>query len=496
MPTEGDLNTETSHEPISGAIMWAAADVLARQGLQFLTGLVLARLLTPNDFGVMALVAAFAGVATLLVDAGFALALIRQPKHSDVDASTAFWFNLACAFVMGALLVLAGPPVAAFYHTPVIAGLAALMGVNVVIASLAGVQVALLTRALNFRTQAFASGWSNVIGGVVAIAAANQGAGPWALAIQVVVASTINSATLWTLHSWRPSFVFSRNSFARLYGFGIFMLASSLLDLLATRFYAFLIGKLYSTADLGIYSRGVSTRDFGQNVLASLLTRISIPVLSRHIGDPPGLRRRMRSANKLAMAVNLPVMFGLAASSHELVPFLFGSQWIGAAPILAVLCLAGSIWPLQLSNVNLMSALGHSGRLATLEVAKKTILVASVCAAAPFGMQWIAWATVFAAMAAFFLNASQARIYISYPAVRQLFDVAAYIVLAATMAAIVFAVHYWSPARHRAVLLGIEISAGAIWYLGGALIFKLEAATLAWRIVTSQFKPKLPRVDP
>jgi O-antigen/teichoic acid export membrane protein len=495
MPNDGKLTAEAPREEISDAIMWAAADVLARQGLQFLTGLVLARLLTPNDFGVMALVAAFASVATLLVDAGFALALIRQPNHSDVDASTAFWFNLACAFVMGGLLVAAGRPVAAFYHTPILAGLAALMGANVVIASLAGVQIALLTRALNFRTQAFASGLSNVIGGGIAIAAATRGAGPWALAIQVIAASTINSATLWILHSWRPSFVFSRSSFAKLYGFGIFMLASSLLDLLATRFYAFLIGKIYSTADLGIYSRGVSTRDFGQNVLASLLTRISIPVLSRHIGDPPGLRRRMRSANKLAMAVNLPVMLGLAASSHELVPFLFGSQWIGAAPILSVLCLAGSIWPLQLSNVNLMSALGHSSRLATLEVAKKAILVVSVAAAAPFGMLWIAWATVFAAMAAFFLNAAQARIYIAYSATLQLLDVAAYIVLAATMAAIVLALHQWAPVGKRGLLLAIEIAAGAIWYLGGALIFRLEAATLAWRIVTSQFKPKLPRVD-
>lgn len=475
---------------LGNAVVWAIADVAARQGSQFLVGLVLARILTPGDFGVMALVAAFASVATLLVDAGFALALIRQPVQNDDDASTAFWFNVASAIALGGALALAGNPIARFYAQPLIAGLAVAMGANVVLASLSGVHVALLTRQLDFRTQAIASGVSNIVGGALAIIAAARGAGAWALAVQVVAASTLNTIALWTIHPWRPRLVFSRASFTRLFGFGAFMMLSSILDIVATRFHAFLIGKLYPAQDLGFYSRALATRDFSQNMLASLLTRLSVPVLARHTADPDAMRRRMKAANELAMALTLPLMLGMASTSPDLVPFLFGDQWRPSAPVFSILCLSGCMWPLQLSNVNLMSAMGHSGHLAKIEVGKKAVLIVGVLVAAPFGLEWIAWATVFAAAIAFVLNAGQAKTHIDYPALRQLADIAPYACLAITMALAVLVVHHWGPMGPGAWRLALEVAVGASWYVGGNVLFRLKALPMAWGLVTGGFRTR------
>ncbi|HEY4292531.1 lipopolysaccharide biosynthesis protein [Luteibacter sp.] len=495
MPKHDGALVEALPKATSAAVLWATIDILARQGSQFFIALILAHLLTPNDFGVMALVAAFATIATVLVDAGFAIALIRQPTHNDVDASTAFWFNFFCAIVIGSGLALLGRSLANFYGTPVLSGLAIAMGANIVIASSAGVHTALLTRAMNFRIQAAASGASNIIGGLVAIGLAIQSAGPWALVAQVLIASSVNSLVLWRLHAWRPMLTFNRESFGRLYGFGFFMMASSVLDLMANRFHAFIIGKIYSPAELGIYSRGLATRDFGQNILASLLTRLSIPILSQHADDPAALRRRVATANKIAMTINLPLMLGIASSAEELVPFLFGAQWQRSTPILSVLCLAGAIWPLQLNNVNLLSALGLSGRLAAMEIAKKAILVLSVIGAAPFGMIWIAWATVFASVMAFIVNAAQTRTFIGYSATRQLMDVAGSVALATTMGILVLALHIWQPVQSQGWLLALEIGAAATWYVAGITLFRVEAGVLTWRLFISQWQQRLPDTD-
>ena len=478
MPPQSNLHT-------SNAIAWASVETLLRQGLQFGAVIVLARLLTPADFGLVAMLSIFTAFATLLVDSGFASALIQQREENSTDSSTVFWFNIGSGTLMALLLGISAPLIARFFgHTELIA-LTWAMALNVWLVSWMTVHVALLTRHLDFRTQAKASGIANLVSALLAVALAMRGSGVWALVAQTLSVTLLNVALLWSLHPWRPAATFSIRSFRKLSGFGGFMLASALVDTCSTRLYSVLIGKFYSSGDLGLYSRAASTRDFSQGILGSIFSRVALPVLSRHRDDSSALRARLRAANQLTMSVNLPAMFGLVVVADVAVPTLFGHQWAGTAPLLQILCLAGALYPLQVSNLQVLMAQGHSRLMFRLEVIKKAILVASMLIASHWGLQAIAWSTVFSALIAFLVNAHYSRTMIGYGPLKQLRDLGAYITLTAGMVALVALLAYtlaWLTPGKRLLL---ELTAGAAFYVSAAAMLRLPAVAYASEVLRS-----------
>jgi O-antigen/teichoic acid export membrane protein len=467
------------------AVVWASIETLLRQGLQFGAVIVLARLLTPRDFGLIAMLSIFTAFATLLVNGGFAAALIQQRTENDTDSSTVFWFNIASGTLMALMLGLSAPLITRFFGHPQLAALTWAMALNVWLVSWMTVHVALLTRHLDFRTQAKASGIANLVGAVLAVVMAIRGAGVWALVAQTLSVTLLNVVMLWLLHPWRPTATFSIRSFRKLFGFGGFMLASSLIDTSCTRVYSVLIGKLYTSSDLGIYTRAVSTRDFSQGILGSIFSRVALPVLSRHRDAPSALRMRLKAANQLTMAVNLPAMLGLAMVSNVAVPTLFGYQWNATVPLLQILCIAGAVYPLQISNLQVLMAQGHSQLLFRLEIVKKATLLVSMLIASRWGMQAIAWSTVFSALVAFLVNAHYSRALIGYGPLKQLRDILAYLTLTAFMMAILALLGYtlsWLTPGKR---LLVELAAGAVSYLSVAAMLRLPAIAQASEVLRS-----------
>lgn len=473
----------------TSAIAWASIETLLRQGIQFGSGVLLARLLTPGDFGLIAMLGVFVAFAGLLTNSGFASALIQQREENITDSSTVFWFNVGSGTLMAVLLGACAPLIARFYGQPELVPITWAMALNLWLTSWLTVHVALLSRHLNFRVQAKASGISNLAAAALGVFLALRGAGVWALVAQTLVTTLLNVVLIWWLHRWRPKATFSLQSFRKLFGFGGFMLASAALDTAGARLYTLLIGRLYSSQELGLYSQAVATRDASQTILGTIFSRVALPVLARHGHDPVALRQRLKSANQLTMAINLPTMIGLVTVANVAVPTLFGQQWLGTVPILQVLCLSGAIWPIQLSNLQVLVAQGHTGKLFQLEVFKKSLLVISMVAASPWGIQAIAWSTVFSGAVSFLINAHFSRTLIGYGPVTQLRDLIPYLLLTAAMVGVVMLVAWgcwWLTPGKR---LMVEVLSGSAFYLSVAAILRMPAINFAFDVWRS-LRPK------
>ena len=405
------------------ATLWSASDVVLRQGLQLAVTIVLARLLTPTEFGTVALLALFVGVAGVVVDGGFSTALIQRQDITRSDECTVFWINVVSALVMAFGLAALGPALASFFDEPVLQPLAWVMAASVLVNGFSAVHVALLTKALDFRPLLTAGLTSSLVSGGVAILLAFGGAGVWSLAAQILVSAVVTTALLWMRHSWRPDFAWSAESARRLGGFGGYVFVANLSDVVFTRSYTLLVGKLYGARDVGIYSRADSTQQLPVDMLNTIFGRVALPVFSESAGNVAALRTGARTATNSLMLLNVPLLLGVAVVAEPLVQVLFGQAWSAAAPLLQILCLAGTLWPLHVINLQVLLAQGRSRLFLKLEVAKKLIGLVLLALASTFGLVAIAWSQVVFGLVALLINAHYSRRFLDYGAVAQMRDV-------------------------------------------------------------------------
>jgi O-antigen/teichoic acid export membrane protein len=409
----------------------------------------------------------------VLAESGLGEALIQRREPTREDESTVFWFNLAAATGLALALCAAAPWISQFYGEPRLTGLTWAMALNVWLSAWLTVPLALLSKQLQFRIQAKASAFATVAGGAAGIALALQGAGAWALAAQAVAGTAANALVLWRLCPWRPALVFRRESFGSLFGFGSYLLASSLLDTFASRLYTIVIGKLHSAYELGLYTRAVSTRDIPQDFLAAIFSRVALPAFSSQAHDAVALRAGLRAGLRAAVAINFPAMFGLAVTAPLLVPVVFGSQWEGSVMPLQVLCLAGGLWPAHVANLNALMALGHSHLFFRLELVKKGIFVVLLLLASRSGIVAIAWAVAASSAVAFFINCRYSRRFLGYSWLDQLRDMAPAALLAFAMAGVVALAGVLLASLPDALRLAAEIGIGVAVYAGGARLLRL-----------------------
>ncbi len=450
------------------ATLWSGADILVRQGVQFAVTIALARLLTPGDFGTVALLALFIGLAVTFVDGGLSAALIQRQDIEHTDESTVFWFNLGAGVVMAGALWLVAPCIAAFYDKPILVALMWVMAVNVVLGALGTIHSTLLVKRLDFRTRMKAGSIAALLSGIIAIWMAWRGWGIWALAAQTIAMTGITTALLWMLLRWRPALVFSLASLRKLFAFGGYHFASSLLDTGYARLYTLLVGRFYGVGALGYYTNAVSTQQLPEGFIASLFGRVMLPLFSGVAADKAKLRRGMQLAVRVAMLANVPMMLGMAAVAAPLVRTLFGPQWLPAVPILRVLCLAGVLLPLHLINLHVLMAQGHSRLMFRLEVTKKALGVILIVTGAFFGVMGIAWSQVIFSAVAFAINAHYSRRLLDYGVAGQARDFIGVLVVGVIMSAMVYSVSLAWHARPviellGLVALGIGIYAGGVW---------------------------------
>lgn len=467
------------------ATLWSAADIILRQGLQFAVTIILSHLLTPAEFGTIALLALFIGVATVFVDGGFSAALIQRQDVTHTDESTVFWFNLGIGAIVSFALWIAAPAISAFYGKPILIPLIGVMALNVFFGALGTIHATLLTKRLDFRTQMKVGVIATLVSGGVAVWIACIGYGVWALAAQAVVMTFVSTALLWTFNSWRPIWTFSVPSARKLFGFGGYYFASILLEMTFSRLYTLLIGRYYSVRELGYFNNADSLQQMPGGFLAGVFSRVALPMFSAAANNKATLRRGMQLAIHGMMLLNVPMMMGLMALSVPFVQILFGTPWVPAAPILRILCLGALLWPMHVINLKVLMAQGYSHLFFRLEIVKKALGVAMLGVGAIFGVMAIAWSLALFSVLAFTINAYYSGRFLDYGMVRQLRDFAPVLFLSTVMAAVIYAIGaQWTcpPLLKLAVLVPL----GAAIFFAMAWIANLQALQDVLALVRSK----------
>ena len=456
------------------ATLWSGADMLLRQFLRFGVSVVLARLLSPGQFGTVAMLALFTGLAAAFVDSGFSSALIQRQDITRRDESTVFWFNLGVAALVGAALWASGPLIAGFYNNPLLTPLAAAFGVNLAISALGSVQNALLIKRLDFRT-GFKIGIVSVVGSsVIAIAMAAKGFGVWALVAQVLSTTALSTIMVWVWSPWRPEFAFSAASLRRLFAYGGYILAAGLLNQVCTQLNTLVIGKLYSAPALGQYSRADTTQQVPMGMVTGLVMRVGFATFAAAAADVERLRRGFRQMLSSVVLVNTPVMLGIAATAKPLVLVVFGEKWRPAIALLQVLCLGGLLAPFSLINLELLMALGRSKELLRLRIVQQTLTVALLLATAPFGIVAIAWSQVALGICQLFLNGYLTGVHLKYNVFQQVMDNLPTLSIAVVMAAgVVLLGRYLN--HPTALNLGIQVATGGAVFVALCAAFRVPA---------------------
>jgi len=450
--------------------LWSALDIAFRQGVQFVVTIVLARLLTPEDFGVIALLAFFATLSIAFAQSGLTAGLVQRQDTSRAEESAVFWWNLAVALIFSVVMVAAGPALAAFYEIPVLRPLMWVAAAQVILSALGAVHSALMTRSLEFGQLTKVGVASSVVAGVAGVAIAVMGGGIWALAAQMTAAAAVNTAGLWMVSPWRPSLHWRFRTIRRILNFGTWVSIGYLLEVLYTQGSSLLIGKLYGVRDLGFYNRAMSTQLLPSSIMAQIVSRIALPLFAARAEDLDALRRGLRMAIGLAMMLNLPLMTGLALLAPEVLVVLFGAKWLPAAPILTILAIGGILFPLHAINLQLVLAQGHTRIFLRNEIAKKTIGVTCMLVGSVFGIVGLAYSQIVYSLLAAIVNTRPSQVSLGYGLIRQLRDLTGIFLATAVMAAGVLALKILLDMEPLPTLVICTAAGGLLYLLTGFLI--------------------------
>lgn len=385
-------------------VKWSAVERFSVQGIMFLVGLVMARLLTPSDFGVVGMLSIFLAVSQTFIDSGFSYALIRKIDRTEIDCSTAFYFNVVIGLACYAILYISAPYIASFYNTPILTDVTRVLALTIFLNSLTVVQIALLTIKIDFRTQAKVNLCGAFISGVLGIYLAFQGWGIWSLVYQHVCRSTINVLLFWIQTKWRPLWKYSWSSFRDLFSFGSKLLLSGLLHTVYLNATNLVIGKFYTSKDLGYYERGQQFGKIPLETTSNIFQRVTFPILSTIQDDNERLIAAYRNYIKFSSLILFFCIFLLVAMAKPLIIILLTEKWYDSILYLQLYCLANMLNHVTRINLNLLQVKGRSDLYLKLEIIKKSISLTMLVLSAPFGIIAICCSQIAYSWIAVYLN--------------------------------------------------------------------------------------------
>ena len=385
-------------------LVWSFVERFATQGVQFLFGIILARLLSPEDYGTIAMPLVFLAIAQCFIDSGFSTALIRKPDLTEEDLSTAFYFNIGVGVLCYFALFFSSPLIADFYNTPILSDLLKVTALATLFNPLCAVQQAILTRKIDFKTQAIVSLSGAIVSGSVGLVMAYSGYGIWSLVFQQVGGYVIRTILLWMLGRWKPKRKWSWESFRYLWGFGSKMLGSALLDTTYNNIYPIVIGKFFSANDLGNYTRAQQFATLPSSNVTGVLQRVTFPVLSKIQNEDERLARNYRKILKLSAFLIFPMMLMLSAIADPLVRVILTDKWKGCIILLQIVCFSMMWYPIHAINLNLLTVKGRSDLFFRLEIFKKVCGVCVMCVTIPHGIIWMVSGGIVSSMIALVIN--------------------------------------------------------------------------------------------
>lgn len=403
---------------------WSAADAILGQGVTFLVGIVLARLLSPTEYGLIGIISIFIVVLNGVVDSGFSNAIIRKQDTTNEDYNTMFFTNLGFSILLYIGLYFSAPAIATFFGREELVALTRAMGTILIINALSITQVTILTKKVDFKTKTKASLTSAIISGFIGIILAYCGYGVWSLVAQQITKQLLYTLCLWVLNKWVPSLKFSSQSFKYMWGFGWKMMVSGLLNNIWNQLYQVVVGKFYSPATLGQYSRSKEYANILSANFTAIIQRVSYPILSELQDNQERMINGYRKIIKLTMFVTAISMIFMGAVAEPLIYCLIGPQWKEAATYLPLICISMSLYPIHAINLNMLQVQGRSDIFLTLEIIKKIIAVGPICLGIFVGIQWMLIGSIVTGIVSFFLNSYYTGKKLHYTSWMQLRDIA------------------------------------------------------------------------
>ena len=463
-------------------VMWNAIERLSTQGMQFVLTIVIARILSPDDYGLVAMLGIFMAIAQTLVDSGFGNALIQKKNRTEIDYSTTFYFNIVISIFIYVLFFISAPWIAQFYSQPKLTMVARIYGILIVLNSLASIQMTRLTIALDFRKLAFASLLSVSVGGSIGIWMAYQGYGVWALVCQALFGGLAWAGGLWLFARWIPKCCFSWTSFRTLFSFGSKILFSSLLHTLYTNMYSLVVGKCFNASTLGYFNRAYTLGLFPAQNFANIIQKVTYPIQCRYQDDNERFNQIFISYLRIAGFVLFPLMIGLAVLAEPVIAVLLTEKWLPIVPLLQIICMSMMWLPMMQANVSVLDAKGRSDYHLHSEIIKKILAVFILLSTLPFGIKGVCLGMLIYSITDLIVVIAYSRKLTSIGYRGQLKIFIPSLFLAFSMGGIVWlATYYIDSSAGKLIIGGIS---GLIVYSTLAYLFKFKEL----KMITSFFK--------
>lgn len=478
---------QSLRDKATNGVIWSAIERFSVQGVQFILSIIIARLVAPSEYGLIAMLSIFMAIAQSFIDSGFGNALIQKKDRTDIDYSTVFYFNIAIAVAVYLILFFCSPFIAKFYNEPLLDIVAKWVGLNLIISGLTIVQRAQLTITLDFKRQAKASLSGVIIGGIVGITMAYKGYGVWALVAQTLTSGTINSLLLWTFAKWHPSWVFSMESFKRLFAFGSKLLASGLLHTIYLNLYSLVIGRQYSAADVGYYNRAYSLAQFPSTNITQIITRAIYPIQCEMQDDDERLAATFHQYIRLTCFIIFPLMVGLAAVAKPLILLILTDKWLPAAEPLSILCLAYMWYPVMSINNQILNVKGRSDYFFKAEVIKKVVAITILILTMPYGVNVLCMGILLYNIIDMIIIIIYAKRVITTGFRVQAANIITIFIVTMVMGVAAYILpQYISDNSNIQLLLGIVV--GAVSYIGMSHILKIEESRTVLTIINKYIK--------
>lgn len=471
---------------------WSALENVTRLGVTFVVSIILARLLSPEEYGLIGILAIFIAIFNAIVDSGFTNALIRKQDATDTDYSTVFYTNLVLSVVLAAVLFFCARPISVFFERPELVSLTQVMSSVVIINALSIVQRVRTTKAIDFKTQTKITFISSIGSGVIGIGMAYMGYGVWALVGQQISNQLLSTIFFWIYNKWMPKLVFSWASFKEMWVFGSKLLSSSLIDTAWKEVYQVVIGKCYSPVTLGLYTRAKQFADLCSSNLTSVVQRVSYPVLSSIQDDRIRLKLAYQRVMKTTMLPTFVLMLGMAACAESMIQVLIGEQWLECVPMLQIICTYGMLYPLHALNLNMLQVQGRSDLFLKLEIIKKIIAIGPLLLGIFVDIYLMLAGSLLISLISYYLNAYYSGPFLNYSIKEQVKDILPSFGVAVAMAVPVFAMSFIP--LNPSILLPLQIVAGAIITISICEVTKLpeylELKGIAIPIINKVIKRK------
>lgn len=457
---------------ISG-LSWSFVDQMGNLVITFIVGIVLARLLSPREFGLIGMIIVFVAISESFINSGFSNALIRKQHCTNADYSTVFYFNLVVGLLFFSLLNVSAPAISSFFDEPELQPIVRVMAWILIVNSLSIIQRTILVKRVDFKLFARISIISSLSSGAIALIMAFNGYGVWSLVAQRLSRQIFETLFLWIWNNWRPQLLFSWNSFRELFGFGSKLLISGLIDTIYRNVYYLIIGKFFSAQELGYYTKADDFKRIPSEGLNGVISRVSFPVLSSIQDDKSRLKTNYQKLIRSTMFITFILMMGLAAVSEPMVITLIGEKWRPSIIYLQLLCFVGMMYPLHALNLNMLQVSGRSDLFLKLEIIKKLLAIPIIIIGIYWGIKAMIIGMIINSQIAYLLNSYWSGKFVGYPTKEQALDILPSFLFAISMGLAVYLLGSFLPLAKVWILL-IQVIFGAIFVFVFGELFKFN----------------------